>query len=199
MLRRRGMMAAAAAPAPEWDVEWDGTSGSEPTAQGFNKTTSGTASVAMGSVSAKVTVKGSGSYCNYNYPSDASIGVLEAVVGVFTTGGFIFVKLGNGTHEISVALYVNSSYQGIYLRNSTTQANRTKLTNASVNTRYTIRLVLRANDADVYVDGVLVAQNVDLSTIPYNSNEKSVAAHTSINSNTQDNLYSIKLKLGRTS
>lgn len=197
MIKRRDMMATSSM-VPEWDVVWDGSSGSQPPSPDFTKTTGGTASVSMGTISAKIIVKGSGSYCKYDYFSNAAVGVIEAELAIFTSGGYWIVRFGDGTHEISVSMYYNSTYKGIYLRNASAQADRTKLKTVALSTRYVIKLVFYGTTGDVYVDDEIVAQGVDLDTIPFNSNERSVSANTGSSSNTQLNVYSIKLKLGRT-
>lgn len=194
MTRRRAMMAGIAL--PEWDVEWAGTDGEYPTAKGFDVT--GTASVTLLTQSVRITATSS-KFARYNYPSDASIGVFEGEFAIFSTNGYFVISFGDGSKEISVRMQHSANYKGIYLRDASTLANCTKLQTIADSTRYKIKLVARVNDADVYIDDVLVASNIDYADIPYTNDYKGAIYQGTGSSNSTGNIYFMRMKFGRTS
>lgn len=196
MTRRRAMMAGIAL--PEWDVEWDGTDGVLPTAEGFTKTINGTVTEQQLSQSVQIKPKGSTSWLRYNYDSNDVVGVIEAEVAIFTKNGYFILRFGNGTEELSIRIQYSDNYKGIYLRDATTLSSMTKLATIALSTRYVIKMVLRANDADVYLDGTPIATGIDLSTLAYATDYKGIAYQATSSSETQGNVYTLKLKLGRT-
>lgn len=197
MTRRRAMMAGIAL--PEWDIEWYGTDGVLPTAIGFTKTTNGTVTETLQTMSVKIVPKGSSSWLRYNYDSNAVVGVIEAEIAIWSKNGYYILRFGNGTEELSARIQYSDNYKGIYLRDATTLASMTKLATISMETRYVVKMVLRSSDADIYLDGTPIATGIDLSTMAYQTNYKGIAYQATGSSQTQGNIYTLKLKLGRTS
>lgn len=197
MTRRRAMMAGIAL--PEWDVEWDGTMGL-PGNNGFDASVVGNASQTLLTQSVRTTSNNSSSYVQYNYGSNAVIGVLETSLRIGSaSGSYYLARFGNGSNEISVRMQYTSSYKGIYLRNASAIDSMTKLKTITTGTTYKIKLVLKATTADVYIDDALSQSDVALSDIPYSSSYKGVYYQSTSASNQSGVVYSMKLKLGRTS
>lgn len=196
MKRRRAMMAGIAL--PEWDVEWAGTDGVLPTEIGFDKFSNGTVTETLLQQSVRIASKGSSSWLRYNYDSNDVVGVIEAEVAIWSKNGYFVLRFGNGTEELSVRIQYSDNYKGIYLRDATTLASMTKLATISMSTKYVIKMVLRANDAGVYLDGTPIATGIDLSTLAFATNYKGIAYQATGSSETTGNVYTLKLKLGRT-
>ena len=192
MILRRRMMGGET-----WDYEWDYTKGLLSN-NGWSKATSGTASEYMTSNSCALKSPNSG-YIRINNPSsfNKTSGVLEVVFscsGFAPTGGkqnFRFC-FSNGTNGIQVCAWNN---KGLCLMDADSEASITALTSPlSANTDYLLRLILRENVGEVWLDGVCLTNNVNISTILY-------ATNTSLWSQNANNnithIKSVKLKLGR--
>lgn len=183
---------------PEWDCEWAGTDGVLPTGAGFTKATNGTVAEKLLTQSVQIKPKGSTSWLRYDYDSNDVVGVMEAEIAIFIKNGYFILRFGNGTEELSVRIQYSDNYKGIYLRDATTISSMTKLATIALSTRYVIKMVLRANDADVYLDGTPIATGIDLSTLAYATYDKGIAYWANGSSETAGNVYTLKLKLGRT-
>ena len=175
---------------PDWDYEWDYTKGLlDANGNGFEKLTSG------GSVSITGTylqfAGSSSSYTSYAMPTGYTTGVMEAELYT-TSNAQMRLYFGNGEYGIGIRLQTSSNYKGIYLGNTLT----TKLVTAAASTKYTIRIVLKGTTGDVYVNGNLVSEDTDVTSLTACS-KISVFGLGTGSASQKSRLYSIKMKFGR--
>ena len=193
LLTRRALMLPGEVTPREWDYEWDASDGL-PTANGFTRTTTSTATQTLedGYVSI-YTGKHTTAQNTYTYGHTYSTGVFETTVRLNSTNEKILISFGNGTYGIGVRMQHNTSYQGVYLGTAVT----TKLATITTATDYTIKLVLKGSTADVYLDDVLISADVDVTSMTECSNVHIQFATTN-SSAKYYRLYSIKMKQNRT-
>lgn len=186
---------------PEWDVEWEGTDGVLPAAKGFTTTINGSPTVTLLTQSVQVKVRNSTQNVSYYYSSNATIGVLEIKCGIFNTQCYANITwpAANDVY-VGVRMQHSTNYKGIYLADNSDLANRTKLMSISLNTRYTIKFVVRETDCDIYINDVIQVQNFPLSSFPMTTTNRGIYIQGASSSVTGTmNVYSMKMKFGRTS
>ena len=179
---------------PEWDYEWDSTKGLlNQNNNGWTYTVVGSSAYACKIENDYLWFRGSSSnYKVYSYPTHYPIGVIEVEINVYNTNCYMPIMLSNGTHGIAVRPHAGS---GIYLGETTSG---TKLTSLTANTKHKIRLVMKPNLlGDVYIDDVLKAEDVDLSTNTYT--ETKIYQRGTGSGNQIARLYSLKMKFNRIS
>lgn len=205
LLRRREMVQAASSPSPSgWDVEWDYSDGL-PNANGLFTLSKSASRVSISQRSGDITldVYTSGTYIRYASTSTPQTpSVFEAKIKPDGSNGSIghycVISLTNGTGGIAVRFQWTSSVKGFYLVNDSDVTKMTKLTDVSMSTEYTVRLVLYSNNtADIYIDDVLVRSAVDISTI-VGATTTGLYFEARGSSHQYLRLYSMKLKLGHT-
>lgn len=175
----------------EWDYEWDYTKGLlNANDNGFSKITSG-GSVAI--TNNYLEFKGkSSSYTSYAMSTGYSTGVMEAELWSYSNAQ-MQMRFGNGEYGIGIRLQTSTNYKGVYLGTGLD----TKLKNAVASTKYTIRLVLKGEKADVYVNNELVLNNEDVTALT-DCDKIYIAGLASASTNQPSRLYSLKMKFGRT-
>ena len=199
LTRRRAMMAGIAL--PEWDVEWNGTDGVLPAAKGFTTTINGSPTVTLLTTSVQLKVKNSTQNVRYDYSSNATIGVFEIDCAIWATQCYANISwpAANNVY-FGVRMQHSTNYKGIYLADNSDFASRTKLMSISTDTRYVIKFVVRESDGDIYVNDVIKAQNVPLSSFPMTTTNRGIYVQGASSSTTGTmNVYSMKMKFGRTS
>jgi len=178
LLRRRELIKSIQ-PLSEWDYEWDYTKGKLEEQTGWSYTISKTAYSEIISDGEKLIASSNNSYINlYALTGQANrfftsgYGVLEVVCyGVWWNNSdavnLRVTAAVSGTKRIT--LFVFNNQWRIY--DNSTKANCTVLLNAIDNTKYTIRIVVRATVADVYINNVLAISDFSMdSTIWGSSN-----------------------------
>ena len=192
------MQIASSPTPPAWDFEWTYEDGL-PDSNGFTKTTSGTNSATLRDTDVRLYVKGSSAAIRYIYGQNNTVSVVEAEFMITSNNGIAYVTLYDGNSNIiGVRCQYSSNYKGVYLMTSTSIGSMTKLQTIALSTRYKVRLVLDGSYGYVYVDDVLKADAVDLSTIQTSIADTRFSFGDASTSAVYCNLYSIKLKLGRT-
>ena len=198
MTRRRAMMGAAAGELPEWDFVWEYTDGL-PEDNGFIVTKTGTSTVTLESGSVRLTAKGgTDSHVTIDYPHDFPKGVLEADITTGnTTNWYSYFSLSNGVSNIAVRPQYTSSYKKIYLPNADARADMLELMGCNSGTSYKIRVVLNGGYGDVYINDVLRASSVDISTIKKQNTLTGLVFYAGSTGTYYMYLRSIKMKFNR--
>lgn len=183
-------------PVPEWDYEWDYSMGLL-SSNGWTKYVSGSATETLVSNGVQLKSPNSG-YVTLRNPDrfNLSKGVIECVLRCnnFNTSYNVQnfrVCFSNGTNGIQVY----APKRVLRIMDAAAVASGTSLgVNLSTNTDYTIKIVLDNGYGQVWLNGSMLRDNIDASTMYY-------AGNTSIWSQNQRNNYtivkSVKLKLGR--
>lgn len=174
----------------EWDYEWDASKGL-PNNNGFTKATSG-GSVSLASTYLQFNGTSS-SYTSYVWPTDYLTGVIEAEL-YSSSQAQMRLYFGNGTYGVGIRLQTSSNYKGVYWGTSVS----TKLVSASADTKYKVRLVLKGDVADVYVNDVIKATDKSVTDLT-NCAHITVWGGGSGSATQKSRLYSLKMKFGRTS
>ena len=201
MQRRREMMqTTGASPLPEWDYEWDWSDGIMSN-NGWTKTYNGTVyeEVQTSDQRVRTGARRTDNWIKLTRTSlNTSTGVLQ-VHHVITGSNnwFVELTLGNGTGGIRVRFQFTSSYQGIYLVDSSNIANMTKLTSLAGGTEHTTKLLLNGSYADVYDNNVMLVSNVSISSI-VGATDTEYYFEDRSTSTRYHYLHDIKMKLGRT-
>ena len=181
-----------------WDFSWSYTDGLLESEQYWIVSTASTGSSTMLSDGEKI-IGGSSSYRQL-YPKDApyqymadGYGVMELVLyGSWPDGTtpHLVVNTGNsaGTRRLNVIVYQNKWR----IRTSSTSANCPIIGDAGSDTTYKVRLVLNGTTGNIYINDVLVAENVDTSTM-YSGGANSI---TSNNNTGYAVLQAVRLKNG---
>lgn len=188
LLRRRALDAEL----PEWDYEWDATKGLlQNNANGWTYTVVGATGYACTISGDHLQFRGSSSnYKVYSYPDHYSTGVLEVEINTYSSNCVMQVWLSDGTH--GVAIHAQSA-SGIYLGTGTSG---TKLAGWTKNVKYKVRLVMKPNLlGDVYVDDVIKASDVNISTNTYT--ETKILGRGTGSGNQYSYLYTLKMKFNR--
>ena len=179
LLRRRAFMTT---PLDEsWNYEWEYTAGLLEN-NGWTKTTLGTTTSTMTSAGQRLT-SSINSYVRLEHPSFAvvDVGVLEVVASVvYASGGNndtgrgsqnMRLSISNGENGIQV--YVNGDTSsnsigiGLKLMDNNDPRLGTFLAPFESGSEHTIRLELNHNTGAVWLDRVLIRDNIDTSTILY--------------------------------
>lgn len=175
LLRRREMILSGGG-LPEWDYEWDYTMGL-PSGDMTRYSNLSTVYESLVSDGLRMETTGNGAILRYQNGTTlmASTGVIEAKMKFACRssnyGGWVFIRFSNGTNGIAICFVQLSTAvagQKIVLWDTTSALSYATQIGSFVSNRYyVVRCVLKGEFADVYIDGNLVAENVDASTIAY--------------------------------
>lgn len=192
---RRAMMSGGIV-LPEWDYEWDYTKGllSE-NGNGWNveRVSTGNSSVSINSNGYLRFYGTSSTFYNYQYPDMYTKCVCEYEVYMEANQNVIRLNAcGNGTYSLGVRMQYSTNYKGIYLGTTAT----TKLATISYNRKYKVKLVVNGPVGQVYLDDVLIADNIDLTTVP-NCDHAFISCRGAGGTARYNRLYSVKMKFGR--
>lgn len=143
-------------------VLWSYTDGL-PADNGFTKTTSGTATETIESNDLRLDVSGgNGSNVRYSYDYTPASAVIEARIKPTGNNFYYLIALKDA---FSIRCQYSNNYKGFYLCDSTAGiASTTKIADMTVDTEYTVRIVLDSGYADVYINGSIATSHVDIST-----------------------------------
>ena len=184
------MIAASGDNSPEWDFEWIPSMGN-PENNGLALSTQGAYTVNLYSTHLSVTQGGSSNYVIYKYPNTYQTGVAEYRVWLTGSNAKFYLYFGNGEYGIGVRFQYSTNYKGIYLGPSLS----TNLITAELNTLYKIKLVLKGTLGDVYVDDVLLANDVDVTSMA--ASDLRCAFQATGNTQKSGRIYSIRYKFNR--
>lgn len=195
-MRRREMIPTSGGSGETWDYEWDYTNGISMTNDVWTLASSGSGNCELkqnGQLLASA-VNGYRNVRNANF--NIPIGVMEVVfytTGIYAGAGNANTRicLGNGTKGIQISTSTGS----FHLYDNNSPGNGTSLgVSVVANQLYTVRLTLNGNLGKVEIDGVTVADSVNINNILYSSN-------TAIWSQNADwwstYVQSVKLKINR--
>ena len=187
---RREMMAGGI---PEWDYEWDASKGLlENNGWNVSRVSTGNSSYSITNGYLR-TYSTSSTYYNFQYPDTYTKGVLEAEVYMEASQNIIRLNVcGNSTYSFGVRLQYSSNYKGIYLGTTVT----TKLASISYGRKYKVKLVLNESVGQVYMDDVLIADNIDTS-VDMDCANAFFSGRGAGNTARYNRLYSLKMKFGR--
>lgn len=193
-LLRRRMMILPGDGLPEWDYEWDYTMGLLSN-NGWEKKVSGTASETLTSTGDSLKSSGNGYVYVHKEDFDVPIGVIEVTFYVTGFAGLAptntRICFSNGAKGIQIC-----SPGGQLRLFDSNIPNKGTILGAKLagNIDYTLRLVLNGQVGEVWLDGVRLISDVDISTIYY-------SAKTAIWSQEQNNyetvVKSVKLRKNR--
>lgn len=195
LTRRRAMMQSAGAPpqpVETWDYEWDYSQGLL-SANGWEKTVSGSASETLAANGVKLSSAGS-SYCRVektDYKAAQVVMLVECdipAIAATATSVNLRISVSNGTNGIQICEN-NGRWQ---LYDADYAADRTPIKTFATGT-HTVRLQLDNGVGAVWIDGELCASNVASSSILY-------SGRTLIMSQNQSGysvIKSVKLKKNR--
>ena len=184
----------------EWDVEWSYTEGVLPETKGFTSIIpqNGNPNVSLNSLGLDLSVTGSSDGLGYNYDNYNEIGVFEVVLSLTSTRTGCFIcQTANGDDGVCVRAQFSSNYKGIYLTNAETIANMTKLCDTVQNNDYKITLIQNEGIAKVYVNNVLVIDNVDNSNQYFTNVTRMILKNSGSSGEATCRLKSMKIRLGR--
>lgn len=186
MQRRREMMQTTPIPSPYWDYEWDYTMGKLESQTGWSTDKSGTSSSSIISDGEKFTANNSSYYQPYIVSGGDltslrrftdGYGTIEVVCyGVWnnSTSGNRYnlrIQAVKDTTNRLVVFPANGKWRLMKVSNAnSSNSSNTVIANASNNTEYTVRIVLRNTVADVYINGTKVAEGVTASAAAGSSN-----------------------------
>lgn len=185
-----------------WDYEWDYTMGKLEEQEGWGVDKSGTGSTSMITNGEKF-ITSSNSYYQI-YPVSAGIhgnlrqfdngyGILEAVVyGVFNSGSPNLRITAKKSATERVTLLQHAGKWKVW--DATNATNCTVLTDAVNNVEYTARIVFKNTVADIYINGVLVLADYDVTKTKYGGSNGPM--HQNGGNNYYGVLKSLKIKLG---
>ena len=179
---------------PEWDYEWDYTKGLlDSDGWEVERISTGSSSVAINSNGYLRFQGTSSTYYNYYMTDEYTKAVAEFEVYMEASNNVIRLNVGgNDTYNLGVRMQYSTNYKGIYLGTSAT----TKLATISYQKRYKVRLVLNESVGQVYLDDVLIADNIDTSA-SLNCNHAFISGRGAGNTARYNRLYSVKMKYGR--
>ena len=193
LLRRRAMLANNTVSIPEWDYVWNSSKGLL-SSNGWTESKVGSGSSSVSIVSDYLKFQSTSSnYYNFQYPNTYTKGVVEAELYCTNNAMMRLNVCGNDVYSFGVRLQTSSNYKGLYLGTSTSG---TKIMTASYNTKYKIRLVLNENIGQVYVDDVLLLDNIDTTAVP-NCSNAFISGRGTGGTSRESRLYSLKMKFGR--
>lgn len=144
-----------------FSIEWDYTLGL-PEDYGFTKVTNGTVSQTMTENGLNIYAVKAGSYTFYQVPLENDC-YLEATIKPKEMNNSFFIFLSaSSTNYIAIRCQYSQNYGGIYLFNGSDGSIGTmsRLSTISLNNNYKIKLVRSGNIGAVYVNDVIVAQNI---------------------------------------
>ena len=204
LLRRREMVQRASS---YWDYEWDYTMGKLESQEGFTTDKSGTYGSSIISDGEKIYTgsssyyqiyaSGSGIHSNLRYMPNG-YGTMEVVCY-----GKWYNSTGISARNLRITLSESSSYRvTIYpfngkwrLLKKTSGDSNTAIADAADNTEYTVRIVLKHDVADIYINGEKVQSNI--STTQFGAGGSSGVMHQNGRSSSYYCvLKSLKIHLG---
>lgn len=173
MQRRREMMRQAAAPTPYWDYEWDVSKGLMESQSGWGLDSSGTGGTALVSDGEKIWTNNSA----YRQPYISSSGEMSNLRTMPNGYGTLEVvcygkwynTTGKNARNLRITAAESSSYRvTIYpfngkwrlMKNPSGDTN-TAIADCANNTEYTIRIVMKHETADIYINGEKVQSDID--------------------------------------
>lgn len=184
----------------EWDAEWSYTEGVLPETKGFTSVIpeSGNPTASLNSLGLDLSMTGSADGFGYYYNRYDEIGVFEVVLSLTSSRTVCFVALtANGEDGVSVRAQYSSNYKAIYLTDGETITNMTKLCDTVQNNDYKITLIQNEGIAKVYINDVLVIDNVDNSNQYLANTTRMVLRNSGSSGETSCRLKSMKIRLGR--
>lgn len=198
------MLTAAEAAEETWDHEWSFEDGLLEN-NGWTKVINGNASASLISTGLKMMSNGYAAYiCYEKKDAKKQIGVMEAVfsihLGGAAAGGHARFCFSNGTKGIQLDAVVSTNAPDtldFYILDADDIKDRTLLAPFVSDQEYTARCVLDGNVGRIYIDGVLLADNVDISTVLYSARTAVWWQGGTYNANYLM-LRSVKLKYNRT-
>lgn len=190
---------------PEWDYEWDYTKGL-PTLPPLRQGASGTYNVTLVSDGLRLetnSITTTNSYVFYIF-SDADntkivsdVGVIEAKMRCrfrgSNNGGYGVLRLSNGTDGVNV-LFNNGK---VRLWDASGAGYGTQISTYTSNTWYVVRIELDNGVGRVYINDVLVKDNIDASTMYYTSSSVFGAQNFREYTYHYAEFEYVKLKVGR--
>ena len=208
LLRRRAVMAQADALDSYWDYEWDYTMGKLETQEGFTTDKSGTGGSSLVSDGEKIytnnnsyyqiLASSSGIHSNLRYMPDG-YGTLEVVCY-----GKWYNSTGKGARNLRITLSESSSYRMTIfpwngkwrlLKAYGDSSSNTEIANAANGTIYTVRIVLKHDVADIYINGDKVCSNIATTDI-YAGGSSGVMSQNGGGSSYYAVIKSVKFHLG---
>lgn len=166
----------AASNVAPWDYIWDYTMG-KPDANGWSLSKTGTTAQSIVSEGLKLTTSTSSSYCYYRPPSpyNDACGAIEAKFklthGSSGTGsGYARLCFSNGTNGCHIFARLSTVDDGLFLYDGVGVNESTRIASFPLGVFQTVRCVLDNGKGSVYLNGNLVASNVDASQIKYSGN-----------------------------
>lgn len=194
LMRRREMMLAAAGGGT--GTGWDYTLGL-PAENGWTKEVSSSYfKDSLGESYVSLSGNSSSGYIRYIWPEYNPVCSFEAEISFINNTNFQMYLSDGVDKVIRIRAQYSQNYKGIYLYTGTTLATMTKLQSISTATFYKIKLALDGEVGYVYVDDVLVADSVDLSTIVSTTYATGLQYAPSANLTVAGKLRSMSLKLG---
>ena len=182
----------------EWDVDWSYTDGL-PTVKGFTLNESDNATASLGNDGLELTITNKNNKIGWDYPTNGTKRVFECEFVLKQNNNVVVCLSEDGTNGVAIRAQYSANYKGIYLMDAGAIGSMTKLkTITNVNERYKIKLVVDNGVGAVYIDDVLVADNVDTSAQYYTTHTHFTCTNAATGT-ANGLLISMKLKLGRTS
>ena len=182
----------------EWDVDWSYTDGL-PTVKGFTLIENDNATASLGNDGLELTITNKDNKIGWDYPTNGTKRVFECEFVLKQNNNVTVCLSEDGTNGVAIRAQYSSNYKGIYLIDAGTIGSMTKLkTITNVNGQYKIKLVVDNGVGAVYIDDVLVADNVDTSAQYYTTHTHFTCTNAATGT-ANGLLISMKLKLGRTS
>ena len=212
LLIRRRLMIPQDEILPEWDLEWVSHDDGYPTTKGFTLWTngSGTGSISLTDYYTKITAKNSyeAAYHLPYFDTTPQKIVCEAKMKIGTSSqGGCYLQVSNATSasnykSIRVRVQHSTNYKGIYVYDTgTSLSTATKLQSASLDTLYTLKVIVDGDYADIYVNDVLKSSHIDLSTTTNTSvtarSYVSIGGQGTGSSNTPTYLREFRMKINR--
>ena len=196
LLRRREMIQASGGESA--GSAWDYTMGL-PEDNGWTKAVSSTAfKDILSETYVSLTGNKASGYIRFIWPDHASVCSFEAEISLANNTCFQMYLSDGVDKVIRVRVQYSQNYKGIWLINASSMDDSTKLQAISSGTFYKIKLVLDGDVGHVYVDDVLKADSVDLSTIVSTTYTTMLQYAPTANLQLAGKLRSMTLKLGET-
>lgn len=193
----------------EWDYEWSYTDGVMPEDKGFTAAQSenGNPSATLESDGLTLQVTGPSSWANrngfvgYTYPTAYDTGVLEVEFKTLNANrdSLYIILSEDGEYGVGLRAQVSQNYQGIYLLNGATIGDMEKLATTATNSQYKVKMVMDNGLASVYINDVLVKENI-VTAEQYYTDITRVVLMSTANGTPASNckLLHMRLKVGRT-
>ena len=182
---------------PTWDYEWDYTKGLLNT-DGWTRTQNGTGATtsAIDSGGYMREVSNNNNYNIFTWPITYSKCVAEFDVRYDNNQNVILLHApGNGTYNLGVRIQFTTSYKGIYLGST---VDTLIYPFDTYPTRVKVKMVINENIGQIYVDDVLILNNIDTTD---SALADCTSAYISLrgggSASRTNRIYGIKMKFGR--